>query len=70
MIPRKDSKGVVTVELTETEIKRVKACWPVVEQLAYHFRNGGECNGVDGKELAAAATTIASIVCDVASTEE
>jgi hypothetical protein len=69
MKPSRDRSGVVTVKLTETEIKKLQGAWPVLEQLAYHLRQSGKFNGVDVREIGQTAAMIAALACDKAKTE-
>jgi hypothetical protein len=53
------------VELEDSEIRKLKAAWPVLEQMAFHLRNGGTFNDVDVKDIDDTAGTVAALVCDL-----
>lgn len=60
MIPKKDAKGVVSIELTTSEEKKLLAAYSVLDQLAYHTR-GTKFRGVANNQICDAANTVADL---------
>ncbi len=61
MTPKRDETGKVNVDLTSSEVKKLQAVWPVLEQLAYHTR-GGKFNQVTNNQICDAAKTVNDIL--------
>ncbi len=61
MTPKRDETGKVTVGLTSSEVKKLQAAWPVLEQLAYHTRDTSFYN-VNNAPIVEAAKTVEAIL--------
>ena len=61
MVPKKDAKGNVTVELSAPDQRKLRAARYVLDQLAFHGREGAH-HGVLGVSIRDASNTLSRLI--------